>query len=58
MYNYVFGGDLEKNPKEFLIFVKRLMPRWVNSIPDSECVAIFEMLKKLRLKKKKTTHNS
>ena len=53
MYNYVFGGDLEKNPKEFLIFVKRLMPRWVNSIPDSECVAIFEMLKKLRLKKKK-----
>ena len=52
MYNYIFGGNLKKNPKSFLLFVKRLMPRWVNSIPDSECIAIFEILNKLRVKKK------
>ena len=28
------------------------MPRWVNCIPDSECIAIFEILKKLRKKRK------
>tara|TARA_B100001057_G_scaffold501252_1_gene622540 strand:- start:11870 stop:12685 length:816 start_codon:yes stop_codon:yes gene_type:complete len=53
MYNYIFGGNLKKNPKSFILFVKRLMPRWVNSIPDSECLAIFEILNKMRLKKKK-----
>ena len=53
MYNYIFQGDAKKNPNDFLIFVKRLMPRWVNCIPDSECIAIFEILKKLREKKKK-----
>ena len=53
MYNYIFQGDAKKNPNDFLIFVKRLMPRWVNCIPDSECIAIFEILKKLREKKRK-----
>ncbi len=53
MYNYIFGGNLKKDPKSFLLFVKRLMPRWVNSIPDSECIAIFEILNKQRLKKRK-----
>ena len=37
---------MQKNPNDFLIFIKRLMPRWVNCIPDSECIAIFEILKK------------
>lgn len=53
MYNYIFQGNAKKNPNDFLIFVKRLMPRWVNCIPDSECIAIFEILKKLRAKKRK-----
>ena len=53
MYNYIFQGSAKKNPNDFLIFVKRLMPRWVNCIPDSECIAIFEILKKLRAKKKR-----
>jgi len=53
MYNYIFEGDINKNPNNYLIFIKRLMPRWVNCIPDAECIAIFEVLKKLRLKKKR-----
>ena len=53
MYNYIFQGDAKKNPNDFLIFIKRLMPRWVNCIPDSECIAIFEILKKIRIKKRK-----
>ncbi len=53
MYNYIFEGNVKQNPKDFLLFVKRLMPRWVNCIPDSECIAIFEILKKLRSKKRK-----
>ena len=55
MYNFYFTNKekIKKNPEMFLIFVKRLMPRWVNGIPDSECVAIFKLLEKLRKKKKK-----
>ena len=53
MYDYNFGisGDIKKNPEEFLIFVKRMLPRWANGTPDSECIAIFRILKKLRKKK-------
>jgi len=32
------GDDLS----DYLIFVKRTLPRWVNSIPDNEYLAIFE----------------
>ena len=30
--------------EDFLIFCKRLLPRWINGIPDSECLAIFRTL--------------
>ena len=55
MYDYNFDSPvkIKKKPEEFLIFVKRLLPRWVNGIPDSECLAIFKILKLLRKKKKK-----
>ena len=55
MYDYNFDakGNPKKNPEKFLIFVKRLLPRWVNGIPDSECIAIFRILKLLKQKKKK-----
>ena len=55
MYDYNFGikGDIRKNPEEFLIFAKRMLPRWANGTPDSECVAIFKILKSLRQKKRK-----
>jgi len=50
MYDFHFGTkqEIEKNQEEFLIFVKRLLPRWINGIPDSECVAIYKVLKKIK----------
>jgi len=55
MYDYNFGisKNPKKNPEKFLIFVKRLLPRWANGISDSECIAIFKILKLLKQKKKK-----
>ncbi len=52
-YNFDLGSNPKKKPEKFLIFVKRLLPRWVNAIPDSECIAIFRILKLLKQKKKK-----
>ena len=55
MYDFYFTDikNIKKNPEKFLIFVKRLLPRWANGIPDSECIAIFKLLEDLRKKKKK-----
>jgi len=46
MYDFYFGekNDVLKNELEFLISVKRMMPRWVNSIPDSEFIALYDDL--------------
>ncbi|SVC12364.1 uncharacterized protein METZ01_LOCUS265218, partial [marine metagenome] len=46
MYDFHYGSkdQIRQNPEEFLIFVKRLLPRWINGIPDSECVAIYRTL--------------
>ena len=52
-YNFESTQKIKSSPEEFLIFVKRLLPRWVNGIPDSECLAIFKILKILRKRKKK-----
>lgn len=52
-YNFDVNENPKKKPEEFLIFVKRLLPRWVNGIPDSESIAIFRILKLLKRKKKK-----
>jgi len=45
MYDFHFGSkdEIVKRPVDFLIFCKRLLPRWANGIPDSECVSIFEL---------------
>ena len=53
MYDFYFNTkkQIKKNPQEFLLFVKKLLPRWLNGIPDSECLAIFEILQKRKLKK-------
>lgn len=46
MYDFYFGDkdQIISNPEAFLISVKRMLPRWINGIPDSECVAIFHTL--------------
>ena len=50
MYDFSYSNlkEIKKNPEDYLIFVKRLLPRWVNGIPDSECIAIFNVLKSLK----------
>ena len=42
MYDFYLGSKKEiKNNKEiFLLSVKRMMPKWMNSIPDSEFLAL------------------
>lgn len=53
MYDFSFGNRslIIKNQIDYLIFIKRLLPRWVNGIPDSECIAIFKHLKKIKSNK-------
>ena len=50
MYDFYFGTkqEIEDDQEEFLIFVKRLLPRWINGIPDSECLAIYRVLKLIK----------
>ena len=54
MYDFYFDTkkQIQKNPENFLLFVKKLLPRWLNGIPNSECLAIFKILKKIKKKKK------
>ena len=50
MYDFHFGDkqEIKNNEEDFLIFIKRLLPRWVNSIPDSEYLAIYRLLKDIK----------
>lgn len=43
MFDFHFGSreEIESNPEAFLIFLKHLMPRWSNGIPDAEALAIY-----------------
>ena len=52
MYDFHFGSkeEIRDRDEDFLIFIKRLLPRWVNGIPDSECLAIYRILKNLEYK--------
>lgn len=49
MYDFYFGSadEIEARKEDYLLFVKRLLPRWVNSIPDSEFVAIHQVAMRL-----------
>lgn len=53
MYDFHFDSKnkILKNPESFLLFVKKLLPRWLNGIPNSECLAIFKILQKRKIKK-------
>jgi hypothetical protein len=50
MYDYIFGTKkhIYKNPEEFLLFVKRLLPKHCNSIPDSLAITIFQEVRKIK----------
>ena len=48
MYDFILKTREElvnsEAEKDFLLSVKRMMPRWCNSIPDSEFLAIYDVL--------------
>ncbi|MCX5796530.1 MAG: class I SAM-dependent methyltransferase [Elusimicrobia bacterium] len=48
MFDFYFGTQEEilKDEPRFLLGVKRMLPRWVNSIPDSEFLAIYDILER------------
>jgi len=43
MYDFRFGSidEIRESPEEFVLFVKHLLPRWLNGITDEQCLAIF-----------------
>jgi len=46
MYDFYFGtpNEISKDEIKFLIAIKRMMPRWINSIADSEFIALAKLL--------------
>ena len=54
MYDFYFGTreEIRQDEPKFLLTVKRMLPRWCNSIPDSEFLAILDILEKHAPKEK------
>ena len=54
MFDYIYSSkkNILKNPEKFIIFVKRLLPKYANSLPDSAAISIFREIKKLKGLKK------
>jgi hypothetical protein len=46
MYDFYFGDkeEIRSDEEKFLISVKRMLPKWVNSIPDSEYLALHRVV--------------
>jgi len=46
MYDFYFGSreEIDDDPKKYLLTIKRMLPRWCNSIPDSEYLALYDIL--------------
>jgi hypothetical protein len=46
MYDFYFGSpeEIQQNEEKYLLFIKRMLPRWCNSIPDSEFIALHRLL--------------
>lgn len=51
MYDFYFGKkeDIDNDPRKYLLTIKRMLPRWCNSIPDSEFVALYDAVSELSL---------
>ena len=50
MFDYIYDNkkNILNNPEKFIIFVKRLLPKYLNSLPDSAVISIFREIKKLK----------
>lgn len=51
MYDFFLGNreEIDLNPQKYLLAIKRMLPRWCNSIPDSEYLAIYDTLAEISL---------
>lgn len=49
MYDFYFGTRQEvlADESRFLLSIKRMLPKWMNSIPDSEFLALCHLLQRL-----------
>ena len=50
MFDFIYDNkrNILKNPEKFIIFVKRLLPKYTNSLPDSAAISLFREVKKLK----------
>ena len=50
MFDYIYSSkkNILKNPEKFIIFVKRLLPKYTNSLPDSAAISLYREVKKLK----------
>ena len=46
MYDFYFGSkeEIEIDMQRYLLAIKRMLPRWINGIPDSEYLAIADII--------------
>lgn len=53
MYDFYFGTkkEIKQDFAKYLLSIKRMLPKWMNSIPDSEFLALGNILKKIKNKK-------
>jgi hypothetical protein len=49
MFDYIYSDkrNILRNPEKFIIFVKKLLPKYANSLPDSAAITLFREIKKL-----------
>lgn len=49
MYDFYFGTreEVQADEPRFLLSIKRMLPKWMNSIPDSEFLALCHLLQSL-----------
>ena len=54
MYNFYLGSraDLKRDPRKFLVAIKRMLPRWANSLPDPEYNVLIDLLDSMAARKK------
>lgn len=49
MFDFYLGdrSEIDDDPRGFLVAIKRMLPRWANSLPDSEFHALFDLMSEM-----------
>ena len=50
MYDFIYSDkkNIIKNSEKFILFVKKLLPKYANSLPDSAAITLYREVKKLK----------